>query len=164
MLLDMVNLSECYEVRIASCEDAEVIASHRSCMFRDMGLLTEAEAQTLFAAAVPWIAGLLEEGKYVGWLVVAGDEVVAGGGLHLSEVGPVPGCLRVGRLAHFANVYTEPAHRRLGVARMLMMKMMEWAQVNGIDQLTLSASDEARKLYGSFGFVVGGDLMRLRLG
>ena len=68
------------------------------------------------------------------------------------SVGPVPGCLRVGRWAHIANVYTHPDHRRRGLARWLMQAVLEWCASNGMDLVTLSPSEEARPLYESLGF------------
>jgi len=62
---------------------------------------------------------VLEEttGDYIGGLVEYRRIVVAGGGI-------VPGCYRVGRWGHIANL--EPGHCRRGLARLLMKTMLDW--------------------------------------
>jgi GNAT superfamily N-acetyltransferase len=151
-----------YCLRGATEADAGVIAEQRARMFFDMGLVSAEEARLLAEAARPWLLGLIERGEYVGWVMESGEAVVAGGGLHLRELGPVLGCLRVGRAAHLVNVYTAPAWRRLGLARRVMEAMLGWCAAEGIDQVTLSASEEGRGLYEALGFVKGAE-MRLVL-
>ena len=49
-------------------------------------------------------------------------------------------------------MYTDPAHRRRGLARRLMETMIAWARAEGHATLYLHASDEGRGLYESLGF------------
>jgi GNAT superfamily N-acetyltransferase len=109
-------------------------------------------------AAEPWVAGLLANGQYVGWLVERGGAVVAGGGMLIRESSPFPGCYRVGRWGHVVNVYTDSAHRRLGLARRLMQTMLDWCEQNAIDHVTLAASEEGRPLYEALGFTATNDM------
>lgn len=141
-----------YLLREAAPEDAELIAQHRAQMFVDMEVLSEKQSAALMTATVPWIQRLLINREYRGWFFEQEGEVVSGGGLHLSEVGPVPKCLRIGQRGHIANVYTVPSHRRRGLARRLLQTIMIWSEQNGIDQLTLDASTDGRQLYESLGF------------
>jgi len=132
--------------------DAATIANHRGCMFLEMGAISNEQSEELIRLAEPWIAKLQANGEYQGWFIEEQGQVVAGGGLHLWEMGPQPGCLKVGRWAHIANVYTLPHHRRRGLARRLTEEMLRWSYAEGIDQITLSASDDGRHLYESLGF------------
>src|SRR5438045_6699379 len=116
-------------------------------MFRDMGSVSSEESALLRQASEPWLADHLGHGGYVGWLVEHGSAVVAGGGILVREIWPFPGCYRVGRWAHIVNVYTEPAHRRRGLARRLMNTMLDWCASHAIDHLNLAASSERRPLY-----------------
>jgi GNAT superfamily N-acetyltransferase len=147
-----------YSLRSASPADAEVIARHRALMFRDMGSIPEGDVEEFFAASVPWLNRLLVTGEYVGWLALWGEEVVAGGGLHLRETGPLPGCYHVGRGGHIGNIYTAPEHRRRGLARLIMTRILEWNEINQLNQLTLTASEEGRPLYQSLGFTCTEDM------
>lgn len=108
-------------------------------MFRDMGNVSPEEAELLRKASEPWLFELLTSGEYFGWLVEHEGTAVSGGRIFVRTLGPVPGCYRVGPWGHIANIYTEPAHRRRGLARRLM-------------EFSPAASEEGRALYESFGF------------
>jgi GNAT superfamily N-acetyltransferase len=121
-------------------------------MFLDMGLVDEDDAEKLIAASAPWFIDVMKHGLYKGWVVELNGQIVAGGGLHLSEIGPLPGTFRVGSSAHIANVYTHAQHRKRGIARSLLNEMLRWCQDSWIDQVTLTASNDGRALYSSLGF------------
>jgi GNAT superfamily N-acetyltransferase len=141
-----------YTFRKATIADAATIARHRGWMFLEMQSISLEQSVELIEHAEPWVAGLLARGQYQGWLVEEREQVAAGAGLHLWKIGPQPGCLRVGKWAHVANVYTMPAHRRCGLAKNLMQEMLIWSRAEGIDQITLSPSQQAHGLYESLGF------------
>jgi GNAT superfamily N-acetyltransferase len=139
-------------MRRAGTADLKTILYHRRRMFEDMGY-TEPEA---LARAMASSAGLVErglrQGTYHGWLAETADgTVVAGGGLlHLEYPShprdPEP------RRTFVVNVFTEPEHRRRGLARRLMDEMIGWCREAGVRGLYLHASDEARPLYRELGF------------
>ena len=58
-------------------------------------------------------------------------EIVAGGGITILPWPPGPR-YRGDRLAFVYNVYTEPAHRRRGLARMVMEAIHAWCRDAGI--------------------------------
>jgi GNAT superfamily N-acetyltransferase len=151
-----------YVIRRAGVADAEVIAHHRAAMFEDMGLTPPEESALLRQASVPWMADMLTNAGYVGWLVENGASVVAGGGVLVREIGPIPGCYRVGRWGHIVNVYTDPRHRRRGLARRIMVQILAWCGEERFDHVTLSASDEGRPLYESLGFRATADMKLVR--
>jgi GNAT superfamily N-acetyltransferase len=86
--------------------------------------------------------------------------VVAGGGLIVRRLLPRPGNLQGGAEGYILNVYTEPEHRRRGLARELMEVILAWCRENHIARITLHASEEGRALYEGLGFVPT-DEMRL---
>jgi GNAT superfamily N-acetyltransferase len=147
-----------YEIRLATRCDAEVIARHRGLMFLDMGVVCRDESEQIRDATESHIRELLDTNQYVGWLVTKNEAVVAGGGIHLRELLPFPGCCRLGRWAYVVNVYTEEAYRRQGLARLVMSAILQWCEDHGIDQITLAASDAGRPLYESLGFVPTTDM------
>ncbi|HWF08644.1 MAG TPA: GNAT family N-acetyltransferase [Bryobacteraceae bacterium] len=147
-----------YAMRAACAQDSGIIAGHRAAMFRDMGQLSAEEHDTLLSASTPWIAGLLAEGAYLGRLIEHDGAIVAGGGIWLRELGPVPGCLGVGKWAHLVNVYVEREHRRRGLARWLVKELLAWCETHRMDHVTLAASEEGRALYESLGFVPTADM------
>ncbi len=147
-----MTLDKSYQIRSISLADAATVSIHRALMFRDMGLLDEAETEQLREASRPWIEDLLLNGTYVGWFVQCNGVVVGGCGLHLSTFGPKPGFSSGGNSVHMANVYVDPFHRRRGLADELMTAALQWARTRKIDEMTLSASEQAKPLYQRLGF------------
>ena len=147
-----------YVIRIATTADAAVIAHHRVAMFRDMGMLADADAAALEAAARTYLTQALSGGEYVGWVTEADGHVVAGGGVVIRPLLPRPGRASGGNEVEVLNVYTEPAHRRRGLARRLMQEILAWCHGRGITRVTLHASDDGRPLYESLGFVATNEM------
>jgi hypothetical protein len=87
----MPDLKE-FVIRAADAGDAGIIARHRASMFQDMGAISAKEYELLLEASERWTADMLANHQYVGWLVEDGPAVIAGGGLLLRELFPVPGC------------------------------------------------------------------------
>ena len=81
-------------IRPAEPRDAPLIARQRASMFRDMGNVSPEESELLRKASEPWLFELLASGEYLGWLVEHERTVVAGGGILVRTLGPVPGCYR----------------------------------------------------------------------
>lgn len=142
-----------YRIRMATPEDAAVIAHHRAAMFRDMGDVNESEAAKLAAESLPHLWQMLEDRRYVGWLVECNNAIVAGGGAIISQTLPRPRIPDGGAAALVVNVYTEPEHRRLGLARQVMNAILNWCRRNHIVVVSLHASDKGRSLYETLGFV-----------
>ena len=147
--------------RRATPADAFLIAQQRASMFQEIDRILPAEAELLLQSSMPWMERLLAEGDYVGWFAVCQEQIAAGGGIHLRDLGPIPGCPGGGRSGHIANLYTHPAFRRRGVARRLMELILAWARAEQLNRVTLTASDQGRPLYESLGFTGTAD-MQLR--
>lgn len=155
-----MSTPEEYRIRFAVVEDAEVIATHRAEMFREMGVVHGDDVVTMQMASTPWVQRVMSTGRYVGWLVEFAGEIVAGGGVLLQDQGPVPGCLRAAGWAHIANVFTSPAHRRRGIARKLVEAILNWCRGNGVEHITLSTSEQAGSLYETLGFRYSSEFMK----
>jgi GNAT superfamily N-acetyltransferase len=138
-------------IRQATVADVDVIVRHRRAMFADMGSGDEAARDAMASAAEPFIEASLKNGTYRGWLVETGDGVVAGGGLAVVGFQPTP-FDPVPRRAWVLNMYTEPAYRRRGLARELMLTMIGWCRERGLKSVFLHASDAGRRLYEELGF------------
>lgn len=142
-----------YRIRMATPDDAALIARHRAAMFRDMSEVNDAEAARLEAAAFVHLRQMLADRRYVGWLVECGGAVVAGGGVVIGQTLPRPHVLDGGAAALVLNVYTDPEHRRRGLARQVMEAILDWCGRNHIAVVSLYASEEGRPLYERLGFV-----------
>ena len=139
-----------YRVREATLADADVLVRHRIGMFTDMGLVLDAAA--LDAAFRVWLSETMPEGIYRAWLAEAEDGAVAGGG-GISILPWPPGPSYMGdKIAVVYNVYTEPAHRRRGLARLIMDTIHAWAAAHDITSIALNASRDGQPLYESMGY------------
>jgi GNAT superfamily N-acetyltransferase len=94
----------------------------------------------------------MEAGEYLAWLAIAGDgSVAAGAGLWLMDWPPHmvgPGARR----GNILNVYTNPDHRRRGLARRLTEATLEWCRTHAVRAVILHASEDGRALYCALGF------------
>jgi GNAT superfamily N-acetyltransferase len=138
-------------IREATVEDLETILRHRRRMCEDMGHRDSAVLEAMVADGRGLLRRWLEDGVYRGWLAERGGAVVAGGGIIVSAWLPNAADPQ-DRRATILNVYTEPAHRRQGLARALMEVMVGWCRAQGFRAVTLDASDDGRALYESMGF------------
>jgi GNAT superfamily N-acetyltransferase len=139
-----------YRVRPATLADADVLVRHRIAMFTDMGVPLDAAALTRAFRA--WLEDLMPAGTYRAWLVEDADGAIAAGG-GITVVPWPPGPQYAGdRLAYVYNVYTEPAHRRRGLARRLMESIHLWCRENGVTSVALNASRDGQPLYAAMGY------------
>ena len=91
-------------------------------------------------------------GAYRAWLVShPTDGIVGGGGITIIPWPPGPRYAG-DRLAFVYNVYTEPAHRRRGLARLIMDAIHAWCREQGIGSMALNASRDGQPLYQSMGY------------
>ena len=138
-------------IREATVQDLETILRHRRRMCEDMGHRDAAVLDAMVADCRGLLRRWLEEGLYRGWLAERDGAVVAGAGIIVSTWLPNAADPQ-DRRATILNVYTEPAHRRQGLARALMEVMVGWCREQGFRAVTLDASDDGRALYESMGF------------
>ena len=141
-----------YSIRPATLEDAGIIAGHRHRMFLDIGKHDPQKLEVMTSAYRPWLESKMAAGEYLGWLAMASDGTVAAGlGLWLMDWPPhvIGSGLRRGNII---NVYTEAAHRKRGLARLLLNTALDWCRANRVDVIILHASKGGRHLYESAGF------------
>jgi GNAT superfamily N-acetyltransferase len=139
-----------YRVRSATLADADILVQQRIGMFTDMQVPLDAVA--LDAAFRAWLTEMMDAGTYRAWLVeTAGGEVAGGGGITILPWPPGPQYAG-DRLAFVYNVYTEPPHRRRGLARLIMDTIHDWCRAEGITSVALNASRDGKPLYESMGY------------
>ena len=141
-----------YRLREASLGDIDALVHHRIGMFTDMGLSLDVPA--LDASFRVWLADNMPAGIYRAWVMEAEDgTIAAGGGISILPWPPGPNDMG-DTIAIVYNLYTEPAHRRRGLARQLMTSIHEWASTRGITSVALNASRDGQPLYESMGYQI----------
>ncbi len=131
-------------------DDADALVHHRIAMFTDMGVpVDRAELDREYRE---WLSRMMAAGTYRAW-VVEDDrgKIVAGGGVSVLPWPPGPRYMG-DRIGVVYNMYTELAHRRRGLARLLMDAMHAWCRDTGITSMALNASPAGRHLYESMGY------------
>jgi GNAT superfamily N-acetyltransferase len=138
-----------YRVRPATLDDADALVHHRIGMFTDMGTkIDEGEVESAFRR---WLAETMPAGVYRAWVVEDGEEIVGGGGITVLPWPPGPQFVG-GRIAFVYNVYTEHAHRRRGIAQLVMNTIHGWCRDQGIRVVGLNASRDGQPLYEKLGY------------
>ncbi|NSL89167.1 GNAT family N-acetyltransferase [Chitinophaga solisilvae] len=100
----------------------------------------------------------LPEGNFVNWLAESKQEIIGTAGIVFYQQPPLYHNLS-GKVGYILNVYTLPAFRRQGIARILMEKIMEEARLRQTGKLSLHASPDGRTLYEELGFIAGDNEM-----
>jgi formylglycine-generating enzyme required for sulfatase activity/ribosomal protein S18 acetylase RimI-like enzyme len=118
-----------YRLRRATPADADLITYHRRAMFEAMGYTDAASSAAMGANFVGWVRERLERDVYRGWLAIdpaitEREVVIAGAGLWIIDWPPHILDPRTGR-AYILNIYTDPAHRRRGLARWLTQTIID---------------------------------------
>lgn len=140
-------------IRMATADDAPVVAHHRRAMFFDMGHTDPAALEAMTASFLPYISRSLVDETYRGWLAQTSEGcIVAGGGLIVHEWPSRPIAPAQPRRAYILNVYTEPDYRGRGLARRIMTEIVAWCRAQGFNSVSLHASAFGRSLYESMGF------------
>ena len=78
------------ETRIATVDDTPLIAAHRRAMFADMGSTPASILDDMSRNFEPWVARMIVEGKYIGWITEDDARPIAGAGLLVLDWPPHP--------------------------------------------------------------------------
>ena len=144
--------SALYTIRRATLDDIDTIVAHRKGMVQDIHPSKTALLDGMAAAFEQWLIPRMRDEKYLGWLAVSPEGSVAAGiGLWLIDWPPTILSTSTYR-GYILNVYTDPAHRKQGLARRLTQTALDWCRDNDINVIALHASPFGRPLYESMGF------------
>lgn len=121
-------------------------------MFEDMYSPSKKDIKTHDEAFPSWAKREMRAKRLWCFLVETGNgKIVGGGTLWLREVQPHPG-FAGGKVPYLMSMYTDPAHRGVGVGTMILKRAMAWSRAQGYPEVTLHASKMGRPLYEKFGW------------
>lgn len=104
----------------------------------------------------------MADGTFVSWLAMDGDRIVGTSGMSFVEKPPYYTCPS-GKLGLLSSMYTDPAYRRLGIAKELLNHVVSEARSYGCGSVHITASDMGVKLYAAYGFKHNGNFMMYNL-
>ncbi len=149
-------------IRQATTADASELVRLRRMMFETMGFDDPAQLDAADAATKAYLAKEIPSRRFHGWLAVTSTGLAVGsGGVVIDQHPPGPGNLS-GQVGYIMNLVTDPQYRRRCIARRMMQTMLRWLADQGVQQVTLHATEVGRPLYKELGFVDSNE-MRLKL-
>lgn len=104
----------------------------------------------------------MADGTFVSWLAVDGDKIVGTSGMSFVEKPPYFGCPS-GKMGLLSSMFTDKEHRRQGIAKELLSRVIDEAKEYGCGTIQITASDMGVLLYTDFGFVKNGNFMQYKL-
>ncbi len=137
------------EYRRADISDLDLLVEQRLRFFRDAK--PDMDAESLREPNRKYYAETIPTGECVYWLALDGGHVVGGGGFAIRRYAPGY-LLRDGVSAYVFNIYVDPAHRKRGVAKEIMLRLMSDAKDRGISRLDLHATEAGEPIYRKLGF------------
>lgn len=150
-----------YAVREARPHELAVVIRHRRRMYEDMGHTDPRQLEEMERSSELFFGHHFAAGTYRGWFVETEGRIVAGGGVLVLPFQPQINSPRPER-PWIVNMFTEPEHRRQGLARLLLQEMLAWCRGQSFPLVSLHASDEGRFVYAAMGFIASNE-MRLPL-
>ena len=104
----------------------------------------------------------IADGTFFSWIAVTDNEIIGTSGISIVEKPPYFGCPS-GKIALLSSMFTAPKHRRKGIAKELLSRVIADARDNGCGTVQITASDMGVKLYTAFGFVHNHNFMQYKL-
>lgn len=104
----------------------------------------------------------MADDTFISWLALDGDRIVGTSGMSIVEKPPYFSC-PTGRIGLLSSMFTEKDHRRMGIARELLARVVEEARSRGCGAVQITASDMGVLLYTDFGFKKNGNFMQYNL-
>lgn len=121
-------------------------------MYRDMLFDVHPYFRGYRARYRAWALKMMKRKKLVSFLVVDGKgRPAAGGSIWIRESQPSPR-FPGEELPYLMSMYTHPAHRRKGLATLVVNEAVGWARKHGYPRVNLHASKMGESVYAKLGF------------
>ena len=138
--------------------DLETFIEMRIRQLREEGATEEID---LKPALLDYYKRHMTDGTFVSWLAVDGEKIVGTSGMSFVEKPPYFSCPS-GKIGLLSSMYTADEYRRQGIAKVLLMRVVEEARIYGCGCVQITASDMGVLLYTDFGFVKNGNFMQYK--
>ena len=104
----------------------------------------------------------MTDGTFISWLAVDDEKIVGTSGISIVEKPPYFGCPS-GKIGLLSSMFTDPDHRRQGIASELLSRVVSEAREQGCGTVQITASDMGVLLYTNFGFTKNKNFMQYKL-
>ena len=124
------------KIQKLTADDLDVFIQMRINQLREEGATEDID---LAPALRNYYERHMADGTFVSWLAVDGEKIIGTSGMSFVEKPPYFGCPS-GRMGLLSSMYTDPAHRRMGIARELLTKVTSEARSYGCGTVQITAS------------------------
>ncbi len=151
--------TEMLEYRRMEEKDLEVFMDIRIGQLREEGATEDIDLKPYLR---DYYGRHMKDGTFVSWLAVDDGKIVGTSGMSFVEKPPYFSC-PTGRIGLLSSMFTAPDHRRMGIAKELLGRVVEEAREYGCGCVQITASDMGVLLYTDFGFKKNGNFMQYNL-
>ncbi len=139
-------------LRPVTLGDMATVLHQRVAMFRAMGDVPDRRIARYGPTFARWFARELRAGHLSGVLVETPEGAAVAGGLLWLQPRPPSPRFAQQRIPYVLSIYTEPAHRRRGLASRVTRALVATARRRGFPRVELHATEIGRPLYERLGF------------
>ena len=147
------------EYRRLTTEDIDVFIQLRIAQLREEGAEEDLD---LAPALKDHYVRHMADGTFVSYVALDGGRIIATSGISFVEKPPYFGCPS-GKIGLLSSMYTDPAYRRRGIAKVLLDRVIREAKAYGCGTVQITASDMGVKLYSAYGFAHNNNFRQYRL-
>ena len=104
----------------------------------------------------------LADSTFVSWIAIDNGKIIGTSGLSVVEKPPYFGCPS-GKIGLLSSMFTDKAYRRQGIAKTLLLHIVDEAREAGCGTVQITASDMGVLLYTDFGFTKNNNFMQYKL-
>ena len=136
----------------AEVKDAELLAEMRMEMRKERETaVCPMPDDEFYQHLLDFFRTRIADGSFIAYIVWDGNQAAACSGLSI-QVHPPTYENPTGKHGYISNMYTRPAWRRMGIAKLLVNQLADAAKDEGCAQLFLNASPMGRSVYVRYGF------------
>ncbi len=135
----------------ATMEDIEQLVEMRIAYLKeDQKDMTEDQIEAIRIQLPEYFKNHLEND--ISAFIVKNNQVILSTALLLMIHKPSNPNFITGKIGEVLNVYTRPEYRHQGMARQVMLNLLDYAKEQGLDYVELSATEDGYPLYKGLGF------------
>lgn len=139
------------EYRRAVSADIETLTRLRMDMLLSCETLPTKHAEVIATNTMCFIEQGFHNDSLVVWVAQQNDIIVAMGGINFFPLPPNDWCPG-GLTGYLGSLYTLPDYRNHGIAREIVCRLQQEAQLRACERVLLHATDMGKPLYASLGF------------
>ena len=148
------------EFRKATGGDLALLTDNRMAFVESIATIENAAA--FKTATEQYFAHHISDGSLISYICVEAGRIVSSCLLCICTTIPIPSAIS-GKSGLLLNVYTVKEHRRQGLAKRLILMLIDEARKAGVSKIMLDYTEDGLPLYQSLGFTQSEEHMEMKL-